>query len=159
LGRFEDILQAMEPLSECHHDTVTYQVITDRFDILRHPKKSSSWSLLFHRDNEGIVRVYFGITNAYAVTLKREQRLNAPVLKVFSGENLFNYLQITFPIIQGDPIQDLSALSQVIQANFSRINSAFCDKNIQTTSLELSKTEQGTLEDIKKAFVDASGLE
>lgn len=153
----------MEPLRECRFDVITYDVQTDRIDILRHPnsnKGGGGWGkILFHTGKDNVLRFFLGITRSYIDLQEKEKNIENNNMIVFSGKNVLKYLHIQYPPHQDDQIQDLSALSQVIQANFSRINDAFSDENIQTTCLDLSKTEKENLDDIKQAFRDASGFE
>lgn len=163
MGKFENILQALELLRECRFDVITYDVQTDRINILRYPNVNKGWTgkfnILFNSDKNNRLKNFFGITGSSTTHPDKKNKIGDRGMMVFSGENLFHYLHLPYPDLQGDPIQDLSTLSRVIQANFSRINDAFSDENIQITYTELSKTEQGNLDEIKQAFLDVTGFE
>ena len=163
MGKIEEITRAMEPLQECHHDIITWYAAEDRIDILRVPDSFKGWNdftLLFHTKEKKMVRVFFRDIlphDSGKKQISREEYVRT--WSVYSGENLFQCLHIPYPHPSGDPIQDLATLSREIQANFSRINDAFSDKNILKTHLELSRSGLENLDEIKQAFWDASGFE
>jgi len=163
LGKFENILQAMELLRDCRFDVITYDVKTDQINIIRYPDINKGWTgefnILFNSDKNNRLNIFFGITGSSTTHPDKKNKIEDRGMMVFSGENLFHHLHLPYPHLQGNTIQDLSTLSQAVQANFSCINNAFSKENIQTTCLTLQKMEQGNLDEIKQAFEDASGFE
>ncbi len=78
---------------------------------------------------------------------------------IFSGKDVLRFLEIPYPPYQDEQVHDLSVLSHVIQTQFSSIDNAFSDENLEITCQQLSRTGQGNLDEIRQAFLDASGFE
>lgn len=150
MRKFEDILQAMEPLKECFRDKVSYNVPADRFSILRFPDFNKGWGgfeLLFHICDDGILRIFFTISRLHS-GLTPEKKLSRGVfdydnnMLVFSGDNVFRFLSLEYPALTADSVTNLRELSAAVQKNFPAILAAFSQRKFSDTYRQLSRTPE-----------------
>lgn len=164
-GKLESILLAMEPLQECFRDHVSYTIATDRISILRHPDINKGWNggfdLVFHTDDDSILRAYFTVTRPYAGLPIEKKSVSALFdydknLMVFPGETVFKILHLDYPSSHSDQLQELSNLSLSLQKSFPAINDAFSKEHIRDTYLKLqmsSKINEAAIIDVYKLLL------
>lgn len=164
-GKLESILLAMELLRECFRDHISYTIATDRISILRHPDINKGWNggfdLIFHTDDDGILRTYFIVTRPYAGLPIEKKPVSALLdydknLMVFSGETVFKILHLDYPSAHSDQLQELSNLSLSLQKSFPTINEAFSKEHIRDTYLKLqmtSKINEAAIIDVYKLLL------
>jgi hypothetical protein len=159
MGEFENILSAMEPLHDCYQNIVSYHVETGRIDILRYPEGGWGWRILFHTDDDDVLRVYFLVNKLYISTGKPKERESNNPYFVCSGMNMFNFLHIVYPPGQKDKLKDLYALSVTIQTNFPQFISSFSKENLNATFDALRNTKGNNEDIINEVFLAAQGYD
>jgi hypothetical protein len=151
MGKIEEFVNGIQPLSQLiYNETVTYFACSDSVSLHAAPFYRGTWTIIFHTGGDGVVRLYFTVANRDLNFQNTDNPGCNNERIVFSGENVFRYLNIPYPDIQHNPGMDVTRLSLAILINFEKIKSAFSVKRIEKIYTSLKATTGNNQEEINR---------
>jgi hypothetical protein len=151
MGKIENIIHALSPADNLfENDYVTYHVIEDTVDVVRHPRAQGSWRLVIHSQTDKSLGVFFTLRPIFSFIQNREELQNKHEEIVFPGQSVFGLLEIKVPSLRKGTLENLHDLSIVMQENSSTILNAFSDKIIRKTYQALINNEGNNTEAMRK---------
>jgi len=145
MGKIEDILDAVNPLHCIVNDTfITCYAVRDTVDVFfKEIRGLHAGGLLFRKTEDEKLNFYFVLVPSplYPFLREREDLMKRKNVIVFSGQNVFQLLNIDYSYCPKGFLEDLNILSGEIHDNLSVILNAFSDENIEETYNALIATE------------------
>lgn len=155
MGKLEAILDAIDPLYSVVNDIfITYYVGQDTIDIFfKELRGVHAGGLLFRMEENETLGFYFILVPSplYPFIIGREELMRRKDVIVFSGQNVFQALDIDYSYHPRGFFEDLNELSQLIHDNSSRLLGAFSEENIGRTYDALITMKRSNEEIVRNA--------